>query len=425
MIEFDTHIITPVNVSDVRRVLNVAAKSFSALSQSTAINQYSPRKPIAHPQTFGPLSDAQVFERNCGFRIYDYTTPKALMSALKAGAAWKYTPPRGYHGSAVRESEPWRLGDFAGYEHACRPWMNGDGDIELTATANAHNFSYGGDVVTPVHVLPWRQCASLRECYPCLCVFDADGDLVAYKTSDKKLGENDSVVMLKIGTDVRPPIGTDKTYTYMKCVCTTKATTATAIFTGDTRFRGVPMDDAPYGDIHYSATTRIYITLVGVRHSVISEGDSTPFMSAAPYSGVVSEDTAPKYFGVGSDGQLALMFEIENATDTTYTLPARISTTIYSTPAGATAQTFSAGVWMVRADGTLHATNSIDRVTVGAGQTARFALDLGTAAAWRPGTMSPRTLTDADKAETTIQLRNETAVLPMSTILRLKGGVSD
>ena len=31
----------------------------------------------------------------------------------------------------------------------------------------------------------------------------------------------------------------------------------------------------------------------------------------------------------------------------------------------------------------------------------------------------------ADKAETTIQLRNETAVLPMATILRLKGGVSD
>ena len=148
-------------------------------------------------------------------------------------------------------------------------------------------------------------------------------------------------------------------------------------------------------------------------------------MSAAPYIGVVSQDTTPKYFGVGTDGQLALMFEIENATDIAYTLPARISTTIYTTPAGATAQTFSAGVWMVRADGTLHATNSIDRVTVGAGQTSRFALDLGTAAAWRPGTMSPRTLTDADKAETTIQLRNETAVLPMATILRLKGGASD
>lgn len=421
MVEFDTHIIAPVNVSDVRQVLNVAAKSFSALHQSTAINQYSPRKPIAHPQTFGPLTDAQVYECNCGFRINDYTTPKALLSALKAGTAWKYTPPRGYHGGAGREAEPWRLGDFAGYEHACRPWMNGDGTIELTATANKYTFSFGAEVITPVHVLQWRKCASLCECYPCVCVFDADGDLVAYKTSDKKLGEVDSAVTIAIGTDVRLPVGTNKDYTYLKCICTTKATTATAIFTGDTRFRGVPMDNEPYGVMKFSATTKIYIHLVGVRHSVIAEGDDTLFISASPYTGVVEDGSAPMYFGVGNNGQLALMFEIENSTDTPYTLPARITTTTYSTPAGATAQTFSAGVWMVRANGTLHATNSVDRVTVGAGQTARFALDLGTAMAWAPGTMSPRTLTANDTAEVTIQLRNEMAILPMATILRVSG----
>lgn len=421
MIENNTHIVAPVNVSDVRQVLNVAVKTFSALHQHTAINKYSPRKPIAHPQTFGPLTDAQIYESDSGFVVNSYTTPKALLSALKAGTAWKYTPPTGFRGNTVRPAQPWRLGDFADYEHACRQWMNGDGTIELTATANKYTFSFGAEVITPIHVLNWRNNASYRECYPCVCVFDAECDLVAYKTSDKKLGEVDSAVTIAIGTDVRLPVGTNKDYTYMKCVCTTKATTATAIFTGDTRFRGVPMDDAPFGDMKFSATTKIYIHLVGVRHSVIAEGDDSLFMSAAPYTGVIEDGSAPMYFGVSNNGQLALMFEIENSTDTPYTLPARITTTIYSTPAGATAQTFSAGVWMVRANGTLHATNSVDRVTVGAGQTARFALDLGTAMAWAPGTMSPQTLTANDTAEVTIQLRNEMAILPMATILRVSG----
>lgn len=116
-------ITAPISASEPYNVLGVSKLSsgydigYICRNDHNKINKWSRHKPIRF-ETFGKLTDTQASYVSWGLDIKkganntDYETVKQT---------WEYLSPRG--GS----SEPYRLGDFDGYDHNATPFISGVG----------------------------------------------------------------------------------------------------------------------------------------------------------------------------------------------------------------------------------------------------------------------------------------------------------
>lgn len=149
----------PVAVNEVQRVLATSASSVAALCTHTKINRYAKFKPY----NFGGIlpqgiTDTIIEAYSHGMKptLINYdpataATPNSR-SVLKCETPWKqWQAPNGNY-----PSQPYRLGDFRGYDHKALPdiakvtFMDANGgtngslmrDVKLTATLN---FNPGDD----------------------------------------------------------------------------------------------------------------------------------------------------------------------------------------------------------------------------------------------------------------------------------------
>ena len=103
---------TGITTSAVGNALGTTSRNINYLCQHTNINKWAKGKPVPYATTSGITDDNRKFA-NQGFDLNSVTSISIaqLWSAAKANKDWEYTPPTG-------GTEPFRLGDFRGYNHS-------------------------------------------------------------------------------------------------------------------------------------------------------------------------------------------------------------------------------------------------------------------------------------------------------------------
>ena len=109
---------TGITTSAVGNALGTTSRNINYLCQHSNINKWAKGKPIPYATNGGVTDDNRKFA-NQGFDLNSVTSISIaqLWNAANANKDWKYTPPTG------GTSEPFRLGDFRGYNHnAVQPY---------------------------------------------------------------------------------------------------------------------------------------------------------------------------------------------------------------------------------------------------------------------------------------------------------------
>lgn len=365
-----------ISIKDVATMLGTTSYSLKGLCTSSRINKWSVRKPIAHSK-LSDLSDAEVLAADGGL-VYGasvlspYMTASALLTEAKSGKQWTYTPPTGAY-----PGQPWRLGDFRGYVHRAGAWMTAqlDGDITLDALTRTVRFTFGGmDSVSGADgALSWRQCATWRDCYACVCCFDSAGVLQWYVTTAETIGESAADLTLTFGTG-GIALTANKTYTYLKCACTVCHPTATAVSEGTPRYVAIPCEGRAYGTLTYGEGV-VSMTATVDR---IAGGTAVPTAWAKPedYNGVVEVGAEPSRYALGGSGSLWLRVTLDSSASTTAVTFAALSVIASATLGGATDALGAATIYLYNADGTLSPMPS-SGVTVAARSRRTLALYVG------------------------------------------------
>lgn len=366
-----------ITITQAATLLGEDTHSLKALCTSAKINRWSVRKPMAHSKV-SDLTDAEVLAADAGMvfgnaALTPYRSAAALLAALKNGTQWTYTPPTGAY-----PGQPWRLGDFRGYVHRAGAWMTAqlDGDIAFDELSRTVRFTFGGaDSIqgeTGTGALSWRQCATWRDCYPCVCIFDSAGDLYAYITGEQTIGTAAADLSLSFGTGGVTLVKNAK-YTYLKCACTIKHTAMAAVAEGTPTFAAIPCQGSPYGQLVYAeAVVSLTAAITG-----LATGTAVPTAWADPtrYTGIVEVGTEPSRYAL-SGGTLWLRVVLDStASNTDYTLNA-LTAIASATLGGAYNATGAATLYSVAADGTLTAKPSAG-ITIPAGTRKTLALGLG------------------------------------------------
>lgn len=394
-----------MTITQAANLLGENTHSLKALCTSSKINKWSVRKPIAHSKV-ADLTDAEVLAADAGmvygeYIISPYRSATALLADAKSGTQWTYTPPTGAY-----PGQPWRLGDFRGYVHQAGPWMTAqlDGDITFDELSRTVRFTFGatdsiqGDDTTGA--LSWRQCATWRDCYPCVCIFNSAGDLYTYITGEQTIGIAAADLSLTFGTGGITLVKNAK-YTYVKCACTVKHTTMAATPDGTPTFAAIPCQGTPYGKLVYSeAVVSLTATITG-----LATGSAAPTAWATPtdYTGIVGIGEEPARYPL-SAGTLWLRVVLDSTQSNTDYIVNAITAIASATLAGAYNATGAATLYSVAADGTLTAKPS-GGITVPARTRKTLALALGYLMGTTPtGTAGPVTDTTATCA-TAFRLR--------------------
>ncbi len=366
-----------ITITQAATLLGEDAYSLKTLCTSSKINKWSVRKPIAHSKV-ADLTDAEVLAADAGMifgsaALTPYRSASALLTALKKGTQWTYTPPTGAY-----PRQPWRLGDFRGYVHRAGAWMTAqlDGDITFDELSRTVRFTFGaadsiqGDDTTGA--LSWRQCATWRDCYPCVCIFDSAGDLYTYITGEQTIGTAAADLKLTFGTGSISLVKNAK-YTYLKCACTVKHTTMAAVADGTPTFAAIPCQGSAYGKLVYAeAVVSLTATITGLATGTAAP---TAWTSPTPYTGVVEVGQEPDRFAL-SAGTLWLRVVLDSTQSNTDYIVNALTAIASATLAGAYNATGAATLYSVAADGTLTAKPSAG-ITVPAKSRKTLALALG------------------------------------------------
>ena len=385
-----------ITISQVATLLGENTRRLKALCTSSKINKWSVRKPIAHSK-IADLTDAEVLAADAGMvfgnaALTPYYSAESLLSVLKKGTKWTYTPPTGAY-----PNQPWRLGDFRGYVHRAGAWTNAqlEGDITFDDLSRSVRFTFGafdtiqGDDTTGA--LSWRQCATWRDCYPCVCIFDNTGALYAYVTADKTISAAASDLTLTFGTG-GIALTKNKKYTYLKCACTIKHTSATAIPEGTPTFAAIPCQGDTYGQLVYAeAVISLTATITG-----LATGTAVPTTWASPtkYTGVVEVGTVPTRYALAA-GTLWLRVVLDSTQSNTDYIINALTAIASATLGGAYDAPGAATLYSVAADGTLTPKPSAG-ITIPAGSRKTIALSLGYLMGTTPdGSVGPVTDTSA------------------------------
>lgn len=111
---------TAINTTIVKQTIGVSSNNVGTLCLSSNINKWSKYKPVRYANVApirGVGSDWwMAADGNCGLNIPNYPNMAAMFTALRAGTImWDYLKPGG------GATQPYRLADFAGYEHTANP----------------------------------------------------------------------------------------------------------------------------------------------------------------------------------------------------------------------------------------------------------------------------------------------------------------
>lgn len=103
---------TGITTTLVGNTIGLASNDVGTLCSSIKINKWSKHKPVRYTTT-SPLTDAQLKDVNYGLNVTSNTN-------LDSPTEWTYLRPSGGY------AQPYRLGDFRGYNHQARPflWLN-------------------------------------------------------------------------------------------------------------------------------------------------------------------------------------------------------------------------------------------------------------------------------------------------------------
>ncbi|MBJ2188196.1 MAG: hypothetical protein JFR41_06185 [Muribaculaceae bacterium] len=373
----------PVSVRNVMDVLATDITSVVRLCSNATknINIFSTRRPIVHP-SLGGLTDAERMAANLGFTMNQYSTPAELYSALQAGTAWSAPFPDGTY-----PGQPCRLGDFRGYDHDARPFVPAEGDIALDDGNPSHLF-FGQRVIQSTDDIGWTQMAQVASAYPCLVIFNSKGALLGWKTAAKAWGEGGADIPLSVIDDAI--INKEVDYTYMLC-CSGACKTSFMSTTAARKFFAIPSREPLYGSLRYSAQLAdLQFKVVGLLGGTVIKADSNVvFTGADRYAGFALVDGSSEYLEVGFGGELAMLVDIVNESDSVTrrlsSLAVTIGNNLLGSPSEAVPQVFPAtkkGLSMI--DGTTAVTLGAQRtlwtnpIEIGPGETVSVALYLPT-----------------------------------------------
>ena len=107
---------TMTSIKNIRNTISETTLSLGLLCKSNKINKWSFRKPV-NSDSVTKLSDSELYNVNDGFKLYTFNTPQRMLYELQhenESTIWKYE----------ERTEPYRLGDFDGYEHNAGPLCN-------------------------------------------------------------------------------------------------------------------------------------------------------------------------------------------------------------------------------------------------------------------------------------------------------------
>lgn len=371
----------PVSVRNVMDVLATDITSVVRLCSNATknINIFSTRRPIVHP-SLGGLTDAERMAANLGFTMNQYNLPAELYSALQAGTAWSAPFPDGTY-----PGQPCRLGDFRGYDHDARPFVPAEGDIALDDGNPSHLF-FGQRVIQSTDDIGWTQMAQVASAYPCLVIFNSKGELAGWKTAAKAWGEGGADIPLSVNDDTI--IRKEVDYTYMLC-CSGACKTNFMSTTAARKFFAIPSREPLYGSLRYSALLAdLQFKVVGLLGGTVIKGDSdVVFKGAGRYAGFESMGDSSEYLNVGITGELAMLVDIVNKSESVTRRLSSLSVTIgnnlLGSPSEAVPQVFPAtrnGFELI--DGTTGVTLGAQRtlwanpIEIGPGKTVSVALYL-------------------------------------------------
>lgn len=371
----------PVSVRNVMDVLGTDITSVVRLCSNATknINIFSTRRPIVHP-SLGGLTDVERMAANLGFTMNQYSTPAELYSALQAGTAWSAPFPNGTY-----PGQPCRLGDFRGYDHDARPFVPAEGDIALDDGNPSHLF-FGQRVIQSTDDIGWTQMAQVASAYPCLVIFNSKGALLGWKTAAKTWGEGGADIPLSVIDDTI--INKEVDYTYMLC-CSGARKTLFMSSTAARKFFAIPSREPLYGSLRYSAQLAdLQLDVVGLLGGTAIKGDSdVVFRGAGRYAGFDSVGGSSEYLEVGFGGELAMLVDIVNESDSVTrrltSLAVTIGNNLLGSPSEAVPQVFPATrTGLELTDGTTWVTLGAQRtlwanpIEIGPGETVSVALYL-------------------------------------------------
>lgn len=110
---------TGITTSAVGNALGTTSRNVSALCKHTNINKWAKGKPVPYATSVG-ITDANRKFVNQGLNLNDATSINigTLFTNAANGKGWNYTPPSG------GTNQPFRLGDFRGYNHSATAPFN-------------------------------------------------------------------------------------------------------------------------------------------------------------------------------------------------------------------------------------------------------------------------------------------------------------
>lgn len=194
--------------TDIGSVLNAAGGSVDVNQPGTffkpeaKINMWSKRKPVPLPTNFCQDFDSSKpdymaewwrgKDYNCGITIPTFNTMDDVGTATDGSTnGWTYRLPNG--GS----SEPWRLGDFVGYDtDAPPPFTDFTFPTTLTKESTEATASFAQNaIVNEGSVLTLANFENLRDCYLGVKLYNTSSGYAMYNTMDTTIANSGSLTV--------------------------------------------------------------------------------------------------------------------------------------------------------------------------------------------------------------------------------------
>ena len=189
--------------SDIGSVLNAAGGSVNINQPATffkaeaKINMWSKRKPVPRPTYFCQDFDSSKpdymaewwrgKDYNCGISIPKFNSMDEVGEAMDGGTnGWTYDLPNG------SSSEPWRLGDFAGYDtSAPPPFTDFTFPTVLTKESTEATASFASNAITNEgSVLSLANFEKLRDCYLGVKLYNTSSGRAMYNTMETTIANS-------------------------------------------------------------------------------------------------------------------------------------------------------------------------------------------------------------------------------------------
>lgn len=132
-------ITTPISIDDVKSVLGEPSNDIATLCKSAKVNMWAKYKPTCYPSPF-PDNWYEARDGNYGISIPRYYTLESLYNAYFIGGDEKHDNGYSYERPSGGSTEPYRLGDFRGYNSKATSPISG---FYATARATTNGYVSG------------------------------------------------------------------------------------------------------------------------------------------------------------------------------------------------------------------------------------------------------------------------------------------